>query len=129
MNINSDLTIYNKKYDPENRMDTWHKTYIPECHWKVDNKVVQDNNGLRNQDMFKIRIPGKYGESYVDAEIYKSLEDVSDVWTIQKDDYTIQGKGPDIAKPSDLPDRSCRITSWSDNRTNTTIPHFRIGGE
>ena len=129
MIINSDMTIYNKKYDHESRMDTWHKTYIHECHWKVDNKVVQDNNGLRNQDMFKIRIPGKYGASYVDAEIYKSLEDVSDVWTIQKDDYTIQGKGPDIAKPSDLPDRSCRITSWSDNRTNTTIPHFRIGGE
>ena len=60
MIINSDLTIYNKKYDPESRMDTWYKTYIPECHWKVDNKVVQDDNGLRNQDTFKIRIPGKY---------------------------------------------------------------------
>ena len=79
--------------------------------------------------MFKIRIPGKYGASYVDAEIYKTSENAFNIWTIQKDDYVIQGKGPDIAKPSDLPDRSCRITSWSDNRTNTTIPHFRIGGE
>lgn len=129
MIINSSLTIYNKKYDPESRMDTWHKTYIPKCHWKVDNKVVQDNNGLRNQDMFKIRIPGEYGASYISAETYKDTEDVSGVWTIQKDDYVIQGKGPDITKASDLPDRSCKITSWSDNRANTTIPHFRIGGE
>ena len=129
MIINSDLTIYNKKYDPESRMDTWYKTYIPECHWKVDNKVVQDDNGLTNQDTFKIRIPGKYELCYVDAEIYKDTEGASDVWTIQKDDYVIQGKGPDIEKPSELPGRSCRITSWSDNRANTTIPHFRIGGE
>lgn len=129
MIINSGITIYNKKYSKETRMDTWHKTYIPECHFKVDNKVVQSDSGLKNQDMFKIRIPGSYGANYVDSWTYHGMDDITGVWTIQKDDYLTNGEGPDIETPSDLPDRSCRITSWSDNRKNTTIPHFRIGGE
>lgn len=134
MQTNADITLYNHKYNKTTRMDDWHRTVIHGVHFYVDNKAAVGEKGLTSADVYKIRIPGdcECADSYLPEEEYASINDVSSFWTLQKDDYIVQGVcGFEIEKPSDLKEtrlRYCRITSWSDNRFGG-LTHWRVGGE
>lgn len=124
MITNADITIYNRRYDPETRLDTWKGTVIKNVSFYSDMKVNLDNNGLSTADIYKIRILGKSLKGYVPADEYTAAEDT---WTVQKDDYIVLGVfDQEIARPIELKN-SLRINSWSDNRRGS-LPHIRIGG-
>ena len=73
MLTNTDITIYNRKYDPETRLDTWIRVYVPEAWWYKNEKSSITTEGLKQADVFTIRIP-----------------DTSVVF--KKDDYIVKGK-------------------------------------
>lgn len=134
MITNADITIYNRKYNKETRLDEWHRTVICGVHFYVDNKVAVRESGLKSADVFKIRIPedAECEKLYLSENEYVNAEDTSNSWTLQKDDYVVRGIcEAEIEKPADLKEvhmQYCKITSWSDNRFGGQ-PHWRIGGE
>lgn len=134
MIANADITIYNRKYNKETRLDDWQRTVIRGVHFYVNNKVSLVESGLKSADVFKIRIPedAEFDKEYLSEDEYARAEDVSYAWTLQNDDYVVRGECElEIEKPSDLKElhkQYCKITSWSDNRFGG-LPHWRIGGE
>ncbi len=132
MITNADITIYNKKYDPGTRSDTWHCTVLKGVHFYCEHKVQLSASGLVNADLYKIRIPLDVGvdKQYVPQREYQEAEDVSGLWTIQKGDYIVRGIGPDVFSLKELQKLiidTCKVTAWSDNRRGG-LPHWRIEG-
>lgn len=132
MTTNADITIYNKEYDPKNRLDVWHRTVIDNVWFYVDNKVQQTDSGLKSSDVYKIRIPeGSPDKEYLDEEAYIKAKDKDRHWTLQQDDIIVFGRCPyEITKPADLTSvhkQYIKIISWSDNRFGG-LPHWRVGG-
>lgn len=123
MITNKSITIYNRLYDSESRLDTWKHTFIGDVSFYADNKVALDTDGLSSADVYKIRIPGET-PGYVESDKYTGAKGT---WTLQKDDYIVLGKGAAIETPKDLEAGAIRINSFSDNRRGAT-PHIRIGG-
>ena len=72
MLTNTDITIYDRKYDPESRLDTWSRVYVPEAWWYKNEKASITTEGLKQADVFTIRIP--------DTSI-----------ALKKDDYIVKG--------------------------------------
>ena len=122
MITNADITILNRVYDPEERLDKWKATFIENVSFYSDTKVNLDSNGLTTADVYKMRIPDYNG--YVPAGEYIGEEGT---WTLQIDDYIVKGKlDKDVTRPAELDDK-IRIKSFSDNRRGM-LPHLRIGG-
>lgn len=72
MLTNTDITIYNREYDPESRLDTWSRVYVPEAWWYKNEKASITTEGLKQADVYTIRIP--------DTSI-----------ALKKDDYIVKG--------------------------------------
>ena len=73
MLTNTDITIYNRQYDPDSRIDTWIRVYVPEAWWFKNEKSSITTEGLKQADVYTIRIP--------DTSI-----------SLKKDDYVVKGK-------------------------------------
>lgn len=130
MIVNADITLYNRRYDKDTRLDNWNKTVIEGVHFYADTKVAIADKGLQSADVFKIRIPidAQCIKTYIPASEYKMLDDISGYWTLQNDDYVIKGiSDKEIEKQSELIN-AIKITSFADNRFGGQ-PHWRIGGE
>lgn len=132
MITNAGITIYNKKYDPAARKDTWHRTVLKGAHFYCGHKVQLLAAGLVNADLYKIRVPidVQTDKQYVPQSEFQAAEDVSHLWTIQKGDYVIRGEGSEISGPQELQKLiidTCKVTAWSDNRRGG-LPHWRIEG-
>lgn len=132
MMTNTDITIYNREYDSENRINIWHRTVIRDVWFHVDNKVSQTDSGLKSANICKIRIPeNSPKKEYLDPESYAAAENKDGYWTIQEDDIVVQGTFAwEITRPADLQGlhkRYWKVISWSDNRFGGS-PHWRIGG-
>lgn len=125
MIINTDITIYNRIYDFATRLDTWKRTIIEGVSFFRDVKTNLGENGLTTADLYKIRIPEENCRGYVPP---KDFTGADNTWTIQNDDYIVQGKSTvEIIRPKELIG-GIRINSWSDNRRGS-VPHIRIGGQ
>lgn len=131
MRTNADITIYNAVYDPESRLNTYHRTVIRGAWFYVDNKVNVTSDGLASADVYKVRIPESAqmcGVEYVPANSYSGEPGT---WTLQHDDYVVRGVCDlEINVPADLKKhklQAFKITSWADNRFGG-LPHWRIGG-
>lgn len=132
MLTNADITIYNREYIPETRLDVWHRTVIHDVNFHADNKVQQTDGGLKSADAYKVRIPETSPDKeYLDPESYAATENKELYWTLQADDYVVRGIcDKEIVSPQDLQKEKYqvfKITSWSDNRKGG-LSHWRIGG-
>lgn len=134
MVTNADITIYNRRYDKNTRLDVWQKTVIKDVWFYVDHKVNIGDKGLNAADVYKIRIPvsPERENTYLPEDEFVKKIDTSNYWTLQNGDIAVKGIcDVDIDKPADLAQlhkQYCKITSWSDNRFGG-LPHWRIGGE
>ena len=72
MLTNTDITIYNREYDPETRLDSWRRVYVPEAWWYKNEKASITTDGLKSADVYTIRI--------FDTSI-----------VLKKDDYIVKG--------------------------------------
>lgn len=134
MLTNADLTIYNRKLNPETRQYTWHRTELRGIHWYTDQKVQIGDKGLVSADMIKIRIPiGNRYKPYLSPEEYAALPYGRHInyWTVENADLFVRGIVRDeITKESDLQKKHYvvgKVLSHSDNRRGHS-PHIRIGG-
>ena len=136
MITNTDITIYNRKLNPETRQYTWHRTELRGVHWYTDQKVqvLADSKGLSSADSINIRIPtGGRSERYLPPEEYAALSYGKKTlyWTVENGDLFVRGIVQDeIKKESDLQNKHYlvgKVLSHSDNRFGLN-PHIRIGG-
>ena len=110
MLTNTDITIYNREYDSESGFDTWKRVYVPEAWWYKNEKASITTDGLKQADVYTIRIP-----------------DTSVV--LKKDDYIVKGNC-DVAMETvkDLGGlEKTRITSVNYN-TFGGNPHIKAVG-
>lgn len=110
MLTNTDITIYNRIYNPKTRLDTWKKFYVPEAWWFKKEQSSITTDGRKNADVYTIRIP--------DTSV-----------TLKKDDYVV--KGMCAVKMKTVKDleglEKARITSVNYN-TFGGNPHIKVVG-
>lgn len=110
MLTNTDITIYNREYDPETRLDSWKRVYVPEAWWYKNEKASITTNGLKSADVYTIRIP--------DTSI-----------VLKKDDYIVKGNcnvAMETVKDLDGLEKT-RVTSVNYN-TFGSNPHIKAVG-
>ena len=110
MLTNTDITIYNRGYDPESRLDAWNRVYVPEAWWYKNEKASITTDGLKSADVYTIRIP--------DTSI-----------TLKKDDYIVKGNcnvAMETVKDLDGLEKT-RVTSVNYN-TFGGNPHIKAVG-
>ena len=134
MITNADITIYNRKRNPETKKMEYCRTILKGVHWYTDQKVTVGENGLKSADVYKIRVPMDNREdNYLTPEKYAALPwgEHTKYWTIENGDLFIKGEVElEITKPSDLESPHSpwgTVVSYSDNRFGG-LPHIRIGG-
>lgn len=110
MLTNTDITIYNRKYDTASRTDTWERVYVPEAWWFKDEQSSITTDGRKNADVYTVRIPDT------------SLD-------LKKDDYIVKGNcGVKMQTVKDLDGlEKTRITSANYN-TFGGNPHIKVIG-
>lgn len=110
MLTNTGITIYNREYDSESGFDTWKRVYVPAAWWYKNEKSSITTEGLKQADVYTIRIP--------DTSI-----------ALKKDDYIVKGNC-DVAMETvkDLEGlEKTRITSVNYN-TFGGNPHIKAVG-
>lgn len=110
MLTNTDITIYNREYDSETRLDSWRRVYVPEAWWYKNEKASITTDGLKSADVYTIRIP--------DTSI-----------TLKKDDYIVKGNcnvAMETVKDLDGLEKT-RVTSVNYN-TFGGNPHIKAVG-
>lgn len=128
MITNANITIFNKHI--ENNIDVWYSTNIQNVHVYTDNKIDLSIDGVKGVSLFKIRIPiSSFPKKYISKEEYQERVEVSDVFTIQNEDWVYLGLTDiKINKPSDIPYQKCMITGFSIN-LHGGLSHIRLQGE
>lgn len=110
MIVNTDITIYHRKYDSDQRLDAWEMEYVPEAWWHTAEKSNVTTDGLKQADVTTIRIP-----------------DIS--VDVKKDDYIVKGQCfTKITSVKDLAG-SCfvKVTSANYNVYGGN-PHIKVVG-
>lgn len=110
MLTNTDITIYNRTYDPASRLDTWKRVYVPAAWWFKNEQSSITSDGRKSTDVYTIRIP--------DTSI-----------ALKKDDYIVKGNCEiDIETVEDLKNmENTRITSVNYNMFGGN-PHIKAVG-
>lgn len=134
MITNADITIFNKWYNANTRLDEWHRTQISGVSWYGGQTVTVGDKGLMTADTYTVRIPlssAPGGAEFVRQEVYatKSKDVLADFWTLQNGDYIALGLiNTDITQPKEMTGERFVITSWSDNRRGG-LPHWKVEGK
>lgn len=110
MLTNTDITIYNREYNTDTRLDTWKKVYVPEVWWFKKEQSSIGKEGRNNADVYTIRIPGTGIK-------------------LKKDDYVVKGRcNVNMQTVKDLEGlEKTRITSVNYN-TFGGNPHVKAVG-
>lgn len=110
MLTNADITVYHRVYDASSRTDTWERAYVSEAWWFSQNQSSVTSDGLKNADVYTVRIP-----------------DTSTV--ISKDDYIVKGDcSIEMQTVRDLSGQDfCKVTSVNYN-TFGDSPHIKVVG-
>lgn len=134
MLTNTNITIYNRKYNVTTRLYEYKSTQISNVSWWYDDKSSLQADGMKNADTYRVRIPiaSKPSKTYVESVAYKSTTDVSSKWTLEKDDLVVQGFVSDtITSIADLKAKYqnvFKVVSFADDRRGG-LQHWRIGGQ
>lgn len=111
MLTNASATLYRRIYNPQTRLDTWQREFIPAVWWFRSESSSVDADGLHRADTVTVRIP--------DISIQ-----------IKKEDILVKGEcDVDIQKPSDLEDvEAIKVMAVNYNNFGDT-PHIKVGGQ
>lgn len=93
MLTNTDITIYNREYDPESGLDVWNRVYVPEAWWYKNEKASITTDGLKSADVYTIRIPDtrialKKDDYIVRGNCHVEMETVKDLEGLEKTKVT-----------------------------------------
>ena len=149
MITNADITIFNLRYDKEQRREVFIPTNISKVSFHGTMSTDGDAGEREEKLTYRIRIPIDAeiadNRAYTPAEIYRSLSDdeAKAHWTIQRGCYILLGVFPapgedavtldqirDMQQLQDYQDKIIVVTEYADNtiRGSDTVKHWRIGG-
>ncbi|MCI1966866.1 MAG: hypothetical protein LKJ17_12160 [Oscillospiraceae bacterium] len=134
MLTNADITVFNKHYNEETRLDEWRKTQISGVNWYGKQAVSVGDNGLMSADQYIVRIPVSSApddKTFVTPEKYAAADRAAlpNLWTLQNGDIVARGMvGAD--DPKSIPCKHFLITGWADNRRGSpAVQHWKVEGK
>ena len=134
LTFNEGITIYNKRLDPETRLDKWNRTQLPEgCSWYGGQAVTVGESGLVTADKYSVRILDWAAVGYVTPDKWIALSDEAEAWTLQSGDVVVRGMVDQevvsgITEITRAFSDCFVITSVHDNR-RIALGHIRIEGK
>ncbi len=140
MIVNADITVFNRRYIPEERTEKFVGTVIKGVSWYHRKGTQSGSEETSDRDAYTIRIPVSAdmgGKEYADQREYAAMDDVtaSGYWTIQPGAVIVRGISDKTeATETELKEGYLEVmvvTNYTDNRDRCTPPmrHWRIGGE
>lgn len=106
MRTNADITIYNRYFDFETRLDKYQRTVLKGVFWDEKKAVNTIQSGLESADSVFIAIPFQVSsdKQYLSPKEFEKAEDRSKYFTLQEGDRIVKGNidFEIISKVSDL---------------------------
>ena len=134
MITNADITVFNKWYNEDTRLDEWHSTQISGVSWYGGQAVTVGEKGLVSANTYAVRIPissAPADKSFAQPENYASVAQgaLGQLWTLQNGDYIVRGLvDTSITQPDESTGEHFVVTGWSDNRRGG-LPHWKVTGK
>ena len=142
MTTNADITLYNRKFDPDTRSEIWHRTIIRGVTWRGKRQITIRGVALTEEDAMSVRIPegaDTEGKEYLTPDEWEKLPQSGYYWTLQNGDTVFSGALEGLPETtgslSDLTeDNPLRITITSvadnrDQRLSAKMQHWRVIGK
>lgn len=129
MITNADITIYNRYFDKETRLDKYQRTVLYGVFWDERKAVNRLQSGLVDADEVSIMIPFSIetDKVYVPPKEFEKLADKSNYFTLQEGDRVVKG-AVDFeitGKVSDLDKEYEAYTITSVDTKDFGSPHMR----
>ena len=129
MKTNADITIYNRYFDKETRLDRYQRTVLYGVFWDERKAVNRLQSGLEDADRVTIIIPFTVAanKKYVPPKEFEKLQDKSNYFTFQEGDRVVKG-AVDFeitGKVSDLDKEHEAFTITSVDTKDFGSPHMR----
>lgn len=93
MRSNADVTIYNRYFDKETRLDRYQRTVLYGVFWDERKAVNRLQSGFEDADEVTIVIPFRVAtdKKYVVPKEFEKLEDKAGYFTLQEGDRVVKG--------------------------------------
>lgn len=140
MITNADITVFNRRYDAEERTERFYPSRIKGVSFYKRRGTSVQNQELSSADVFTVRIPidaDMDGKTYIEAKAYEALsdEEIAGYWTLQTGALIVKGlvDGDEPIPEVDLEQTYSdviRIVNFTDNtdRATDASKHWRVGG-
>lgn len=93
MRTNADITIYNRYFDKETRLDKYQRIVLKGVFWDEVKAVNRIQSGLEDADKVTIIIPFSAitDKKYVPPKAFDKLPDKTGYFTLQEGDRVVKG--------------------------------------
>lgn len=131
---NDTITLYNRRFDPEEDCDVYERTIIRGVHWFNSDATTVDSTGLKAANKVIIRIPTDAdfgGKTYLAPKQYTGTDNPATSFTLAAGDLVIFGVGADGLRPAAIHDtysEAATILQVTDNRRAPRGPHWKVIG-
>ena len=131
---NDTITLYNRRFDPEDDCDVYERTIIRGVHWFNSDATTVDSTGLKAANKVTIRIPVDAdfgGKAYLPPKQYASAADPSATFTLAAGDIIVLGIGDADMRPAAIHDTysdAMTILQVTDNRRAPRGRHWKVVG-
>lgn len=140
MIVNADITIFNRRYIPEERTEKFVATRICGVSLYSKKSTSSGDKELKKSDSYTIRIPADADteeKEYADHLSYKAMDDATypSYWTLEPGAIIVRGISDlKTATETELKEKYpdvILVTNFTDNRDRCSdvMKHWRIGGE
>lgn len=140
MTTNTDITIFNKRYIPDERTEKLVSTHIYGVSLYAKKGASSGSGELKQGDSYVIRIPADAyaeGKEYAGQKEYEAMDDdvYVNYWTLDPGTIIVRGIiDLDSASETELKEKYqdvIFVTNFTDNRDfcSDFMKHWRVGGE
>ena len=109
---NDTITLYNRRFDPEEDCDVYGRTVIRGVHWFNSDATTVDSTGLKAANKVTIRIPTDAdfgGKVYLPPKQYATTDDPAATFTLAAGDLVVLGVPQPFMMSTSRPQPSCRL--------------------
>jgi len=129
MITNSNITIYNRYFNPTTRLDSYQRTILQGVFWDDKKAVNRIQSGLQDADGVLIIIPFSVNsdKQYISPKEFEKLEDRTSYFTLREGDRVVRGAidFEITGKVSDLDKQYEAFTITSVDTKDFGSPHMR----